>query len=87
MYLLCLRCAECLAEIGQAPSEDAAENNSSSSNNIYAQVFKLKSVHLLAVFILVYIGVEVTIGGERFPAFRLPSLMTPCRLDCDFPGL
>lgn len=26
-------------------------------------MFKLKNLHLLAIFILVYVGVEVTIGG------------------------
>lgn len=26
-------------------------------------IFKLKEVHLLAIFILAYIGVEVTLGG------------------------
>lgn len=27
-------------------------------------MFKLKALHALAFFILVYVGVEVTIGGE-----------------------
>jgi len=45
--------------IGQAPSpEDTSEGSH------YSQIFKLGVVHLLAFFTLVYVGVEVTIGGE-----------------------
>ncbi|KIO26092.1 hypothetical protein M407DRAFT_24649 [Tulasnella calospora MUT 4182] len=33
------------------------------SDNLYKQIFKQKSVHIMAFFILVYVGVEVTIGG------------------------
>ncbi|KAK7034549.1 hypothetical protein VNI00_012396 [Paramarasmius palmivorus] len=49
---------ECLADIGQFPDEGSA-NNRSSFKHILAQ----RRVHLLAIFILVYVGVEVTIGG------------------------
>ena len=50
-----------LAEIGQAPPREETEENGGSK---YGQMFKLKSLHLMAVFILIYIGVEVTLGGE-----------------------
>ena len=30
---------------------------------MYKQIFTLRSVHLMAFFILIYVGVEVTIGG------------------------
>lgn len=33
------------------------------SENKFWQVMRLKSVHLFAFFSLVYVGVEVTIGG------------------------
>ncbi|KAH0835909.1 MFS general substrate transporter [Lanmaoa asiatica] len=49
---------ECLAQIGQP----AGERNES-ENSHFRQIFALKDVHLLAVFILVYVGVEVTLGG------------------------
>lgn len=36
---------------------------SSSSENLYRQMFKLKATHLLASFALAYVGAEVTLGG------------------------
>ncbi|OCH86755.1 MFS general substrate transporter [Obba rivulosa] len=51
---------ECLAEIGQAPPERSA---ASYEGNKYKQIFRLRAVHYLAFFILIYVGVEVTIGG------------------------
>lgn len=44
---------ECLAQIGQAPQEQGTSQHSK-----FRQVFSLKAVHLLAFFILVYVGVE-----------------------------
>lgn len=49
---------ECLAQIGLPPCE---KGNSERSQ--LRQVFALRAVHLLAFFILVYVGVEVTVGG------------------------
>ncbi|KIK86997.1 hypothetical protein PAXRUDRAFT_831878 [Paxillus rubicundulus Ve08.2h10] len=49
---------ECLAEIGQPRGEQ-----NTSEHSQFRQIFGLKGVHLLALFILVYVGVEVTIGG------------------------
>ena len=49
---------ECLTLIGQAPPEKSA-----SAESNFRQIFRLKNLHLLAVFALVYVGVEVTIGG------------------------
>ncbi|KAI0645078.1 MFS general substrate transporter [Trametes meyenii] len=50
-----------LAEIGQAPVHD--QENEGNGGNQYKQIFRLRTVHLLAFFILIYIGVEVTLGG------------------------
>ncbi|KAL1937871.1 hypothetical protein VTO73DRAFT_12764 [Trametes versicolor] len=50
----------CLAEIGQAPSSDERE---SADGSKYKQMFRLRALHLLAFFVLIYIGVEVTLGG------------------------
>ncbi|KZT03772.1 MFS general substrate transporter [Laetiporus sulphureus 93-53] len=50
---------ECLAELGQATPEKTASNEEGK----YKQIFRLRALHLLAVFIFIYVGVEVTIGG------------------------
>ncbi|KAG8909407.1 hypothetical protein FRC01_006960, partial [Tulasnella sp. 417] len=36
------------------------------SGNLYKQILRQKSVHIMSFFILVYVGVEVTIGGWIF---------------------
>jgi len=65
---------ECLAQIGQAIEEKETVGGSK-----YKQMFELKALHLLAFFILVYVGVEVTISGKpshlsRFLQRRLSAL-------------
>ena len=52
---------DCLAEIGQARTETTVANN---EENKYRQIFRLREVHFLAFFILIYVGVEVTLGGS-----------------------
>ncbi|KAJ7892856.1 MFS general substrate transporter [Mycena olivaceomarginata] len=49
---------ECLATVGEAAGETSASEHST-----FRQILSTKTVHLLAFFILVYVGVEVTIGG------------------------
>ncbi|KAF8187039.1 major facilitator superfamily domain-containing protein [Mycena galopus ATCC 62051] len=49
---------ECLASVGEAAGE-----TSTSEHSTFRQILTTKTVHLLAFFILVYVGVEVTIGG------------------------
>ncbi|KAF8068709.1 MFS general substrate transporter [Lyophyllum atratum] len=49
---------ECLKEIGQTIPEQTSNNS-----NTFRQILSHKTVHLLAFYILVYVGVEVTIGG------------------------
>ncbi|KAG7448141.1 MFS general substrate transporter [Guyanagaster necrorhizus] len=49
---------ECLAEIGESAGESG-----SSQHSALRQVLTLRNVHLLALFILVYVGVEFTLGG------------------------
>ena len=52
--------------------------------NKYRQIFRLREVHLLAAFLLVYVGVEVTIGGQYARhSHRVglgDSLLAPCVL-------
>jgi len=49
---------ECLHLIGQETAEKEEDEHSS-----FNQILRIKAVHFLAFFILVYVGVEVTIGG------------------------
>ncbi|KAG2357349.1 MFS general substrate transporter [Suillus spraguei] len=49
---------ECLSEIGVVNVD-----NSTSEHSHLRQIFANKDVHLLAVFSLLYIGIEITIGG------------------------
>ncbi|CCL99206.1 uncharacterized protein FIBRA_01221 [Fibroporia radiculosa] len=46
-----------MAEAGQAAEEPVT------SDNLYHQIMRLKEVHYLAIFSLIYVGVEVSIGG------------------------
>ncbi|KAK7044701.1 MFS domain-containing protein [Favolaschia claudopus] len=50
---------EALARVGQA---GGLETSTSDRSN-FRQILSLKSVHIMAFFALVYVGVEVTIGG------------------------
>ena len=52
---------DCLAEVGQAPPEKTKD--SEAGVNKYKQIARLPAVHLMAFFILTYVGVEVSIGG------------------------
>jgi hypothetical protein len=51
----------CLRRAGEAlPDKIPSEEN---QEDKFTQLMKNKTVHLLAIFLMVYIGVEVTIGG------------------------
>ncbi|KAH9934819.1 MFS general substrate transporter [Fomitopsis serialis] len=56
-----------LADAGQvAPlGESAAQAHQASSGgrNVYTQILRVKEVHLLSIFCLIYVGVEVSLGG------------------------
>lgn len=69
---------ECLAQIGQLTEERESVHGSK-----YKEMFKLKALHLLALFILVYVGVEVTIGGTSLASSVPQRQNIPhCRMDC-----
>ena len=51
---------DCLREIGQPVEHNSG---SDSGHSTFRQILSHKHVHFLAFFILVYVGVEVTIGG------------------------
>ncbi len=52
---------ECLELAGEVIPEKTTGIEDQTSN--FRKVWKTKAVHLLSVFILIYVGVEVTIGG------------------------
>ena len=64
---------DCLAEIGQARTETTAANH---EENKYRQIFRLREVHFLAFFILIYVGVEVTLGGNSFSLLECSYLLS-----------
>jgi fucose permease len=50
---------ELMADAGfESDEADAAGSNK------YKQLMGMKAVHLMAVWALIYVGVEVTLGGE-----------------------
>ena len=53
-----------LLDAGQEPSTDVGLIES--GGNKYKQIFALRAVPLLIIFALIYIGVEVTLGGQRY---------------------
>ncbi|KAG1745199.1 MFS general substrate transporter [Suillus lakei] len=50
---------ECLAQIGQPAGEKGTSEKSQ-----FSQILRLREVHLLAFFILIYVGVEVTTSAQ-----------------------
>ncbi|TFY59023.1 hypothetical protein EVJ58_g6040 [Rhodofomes roseus] len=59
-----------LADAGQValPGETPAQapqapQTSSGGRNAYTQILRVKEVHLLSIFCLIYVGVEVSLGG------------------------
>jgi hypothetical protein len=70
---------ECLIEIGLAATEKGT-----SSDSTFRQILSHKTVHLLAFFIFVYVGVEVTLGGLQCLGLDTNlTLNIDYRLDCN----
>ncbi|KAF8813139.1 MFS general substrate transporter [Phlegmacium glaucopus] len=53
---------ECLLQAGEI-IPDKNPNSGSEGSGTFKKVVTTRAVHLLAIFILIYVGVEVTIGG------------------------
>ena len=60
---------ECLEAIGLAASTDGGRAADVSGNK-YRQMMRLRDVHFMALFILIYVGTDVTLGGT----FSVPVL-------------
>ena len=80
LYLTLTLLTDCLAQIGQP----AGEQNEGERSH-FRQIFTSKDVQLLAAFILVYVGIEVTLGGtsESVVSLSYAGFTTMFRLDCD----
>lgn len=54
--------AQTMAEAGDAPAESVGEG-AAAARNKYRQILGIGAVHWLSLFALIYVGVEVTLGG------------------------
>lgn len=57
--------SEILKEAGQTVKE-----RDGTPTNHYKQILSMKVVHLISIFVVVYVGVEVTLGGESTLSVR-----------------
>ena len=58
-----------LADGGQltAPAEATAQviqQANTGGRNVYTQILRVREVHLLSIWCLIYVGIEVSLGGE-----------------------
>lgn len=66
----CLFCvATCHLDI-MAEAGHAAGEVDNTKENKYKQILGIRTVHLLSVFALIYVGVEVTLGGMSPPILK-----------------
>ena len=77
-------CSPIATAVMEEEGESAAQDDVGADK--FKQMMRIKSVHALSFFALIYVGIEVTLGGERalygccFP--ELVNLATR-RLECD----
>jgi hypothetical protein len=53
-----------MAEMGEEPAEPNTNGGSK-----YKQIMGISAVHFLAIWALIYVGVEVTLGGASMYAY------------------
>ena len=58
-----LMITDCLREVGEVIPDRTAEV---ANKGKFSQMMSYKAVHLLSLFLLIYVGAEVTIGGTNF---------------------
>lgn len=68
--LTSIRKLVCLEEIGEKPGAIGTDQRSK-----YKQILSKKIVHLLAFFSLVYVGVEISIGGNIISNERIRNVL------------
>ena len=59
---------ECLAEIGQAAGKKETKTNSK-----FSQILRIRAIYSIALFLLLYVGIEGTLGGLSLPFFGVSS--------------
>ena len=71
---------ECLRRAGEIlPDRTAIEEI---NDNKFGQLMRNKTVQLLSLFLMLYMGVEVTIGGRIFLLYMIITNLTVIRVDC-----
>lgn len=60
-----------LAEVMEEEGESGVSSEDVVDSNKYKLVLGLKEVHILAMFSLIYVGVEVTMGGAYLAVFSV----------------
>lgn len=64
-----------LVEEGEEPGEVQVVQAGVARESKFKQIFTSRIVHYMAMFSIIYIGVEVTVGGQSsFQYFRLQAL-------------
>lgn len=58
----------------QDAGQEAEPADANRGKGLYRAVFNMKIIHLFAVWALVYVGAEVTLGGARCAAGRAEML-------------
>ena len=74
----------CLRRAGEILPDKTA--NEESNDDKFGQLMRNKTVHLLALFLMVYIGVEVTIGGMILVNYMIVHMSDYdyyIRMDCN----
>ena len=66
-----------LQKIGQS-----SKQNLDSGDSHYRQIFRLKVVHLIALFSFAYVGAEITMGGKCIECHSHQPLINNLRMDC-----
>ena len=75
MYYDCFK--ECLSQGGEIiPEKDPLETGDDDNSGSYKKILTTPAVHLLAFFILFYVGAEVSIGGTVLAVRITTSLHT-----------
>lgn len=67
-----------MRQAGQVITERSTPDQSINDKGTFRQILGNKIVQLLAVYILVYVGIEVTIGGGRLDSFLYDIGLSDC---------
>lgn len=73
---------DCLKLAGEIVPERSIEQE----RGLFRRVLRTSAVHLIALFVLIYVGVEVTTGGKLWSPLLLPHVQlshSHDRLDCN----